>query len=223
MVIGCLVAASCGIKRGVDQTVETERFSLHIESYDVHGGTSYYISADSIVMNNTIPQLAYFLASSSHNPVLDTTTMYFIDIKKQEFLPNYIHTIFNRDTTQPTDYTPLLTALMEKGLLRADTTYEPLRLLEIYDSTRYVANVNNDEYVDNLNALSIVAQLQEHYRMPVSLAPGIDPNLLTEAFWADGNWKPDSLWLDKHGLRIVPDPQGRQMRIIEFNRCKGDI
>lgn len=222
-VIGCLVAAGCGINRGVDETVETERYTLHIESHDVHGGISYYMTTDSIVMGNTIPQLAYFLASSSHNPVLDTTTMYYIDIKKQGFLPIYIHTIFNRDTTQPVDYTPLLQAMMEKGLLRADTTFEPLRLLELYDSALYVTNVINDEYEDNLNVLSIIAQLQEHYRMPVSLAPGIDPNLLTDANWIDDDWKADSLWLDSKGMRIVPDPQGRQMRVIEFNRCKGKI
>jgi hypothetical protein len=37
------------------------------------------------------------------------------------------------------------------------------------------------------------------------------------------DWPTDSLWLDDMGFRIVPDPQGRRMRIIEFNRCKGDI
>ena len=35
--------------------------------------------------------------------------------------------------------------------------------------------------------------------------------------------KADSLWLDNSGFRLVPDPQGRQMRIITFNRHKGKI
>ena len=219
-IAACLSLCSCGLNRDVDEMIETERYTLHIESFDVHGGTSYYMTTDSIVCHNTIPQLAYFLASSSHNPIIDNTTMYYINLKKQSFLPDYIHTIINHDTTQSLDYTPLLNAMMGKGVLRADTTYEPLRILELYDSTRYVANVEEN---DILNVLSIVTQLQEHYRMPISLAPGIDPNLLTKDYWMTDNWETDSLWLNSRGLRIVPDQQGRKMRIIEFNRCKGKI
>ena len=49
------------------------------------------------------------------------------------------------------------------------------------------------------------------------------PDNVTEFYWMTGDWKSDSLWLDSRGMRIVPDPQGRKMRIVEFNRQKGKI
>ena len=233
----CMTLTGCYFNRGVDETVETERFTMRMMSWDMVEGelVSYFDQNDTIVHGGTVPEVAYLLAYLSDS--INSNTMYWYDHKKQNFLPGYTYLIVDRDTAQPRDYTPLLHAMMKKGLLCADTTYEPMRLLEIFDRARFEAPVDtietfviNDDgdtnygyEINTINAISIVNRMRANYRMPVNLAPGVDPYSQTEERWSDGDWKADSLWLDSRGMRVVPDPQGRKMRVIEFNRCKGKI
>lgn len=239
----CITLTGCYFNRGVDETIETERFTMRMVSWDMdvdnvikHGkAVRDFKGPDTVVQRGTVPELAYLLAYSSDS--INSTTLYWYDNKKQNFLPGYTYLIVDRDTAQPLDYTPLLHAMMKKGLLRADTTYETMRILEIFDRARYEAPVDTIETfvisddgdthygieINTISAFSIVMRMRERYRMPVNLAPGVDPYSQTEERWSNGDWKADSLWLDSRGMRIVPDPQGRQMRVIEFNRCKGKI
>lgn len=237
-VLGGLMATGCYFNRGVDETVETDRFTMRMMSWDMVEGelVSYFDQNDTMVHGGTVPEIAYLLADLSDS--VNSTTMYWYDRKKQGFLPGYTYLIVDRDTTQPRDYTPLLHAMMKKGFLRADTTYEPMRILEIYDMARFEAPVDTIETIvidddgdtnygyeiNTIDAIFIINSLRDQYRMPVNLAPGVDPFSETEdGRRLDGDWKADSLWLDSRGMRIVPDPQGRKMRVIEFNRCKGKI
>lgn len=234
----CMTLTGCYFNRGVDETVETDRFTMRMMSWDMveEELVSYYDENDTMVHGGTVPEIAYLLADLSDS--VNSNTMYWFDRKKQGFLPGYTYLIVDRDTAQPRDYTPLLHAMMKKGFLRADTTYEPMRILEIFDRARFEAPVDtiktiviNDDgdtnygYETNtIDAIFIVNTLRDQYRMPVNLAPGVDPFSETEDGRSlDGDWKADSLWLDSRGMRIVPDPQGRKMRVVEFNRCKGKI
>lgn len=233
-----MTLTGCYFNRGVDETVETDRFTMRMMSWDMveEELVSYYDENDTMVHGGTVPEIAYLLADLSDS--VNSNTMYWFDRKKQGFLPGYTYLIVDRDTAQPRDYTPLLHAMMKKGFLRADTTYEPMRILEIFDRARFEAPVDtiktiviNDDgdtnygYETNtIDAIFIVNTLRDQYRMPVNLAPGVDPFSETEDGRSlDGDWKADSLWLDSRGMRIVPDPQGRKMRVVEFNRCKGKI
>lgn len=225
-----LLLVGCNNRRTVDETVETERYTLKIQGNAIYGDFFSYsamefsFEGDTWEFCNTVPQMAYFLVSHYG---LDSTTMYYIDMDKQVILPRYVYTLVDHDTTQPADYTQLLQAMIDRGILRTDTTYEPLQVLVVFDSARFVAHRTTewlDEEPYTTNIASIVVQLQEHYRMPVSPAPDVDIWSMVDGFKIDDkDWQADSLWLDERGLRVIPDPEGRQMRIIEFNRAKGNI
>ena len=133
-IMASVLFAGCYLNRDVDLDVNTDRYALNICSvanYRMKNPeldyVSYYDVADTSVFGSTIPQLAFRLAIEAN----DSTTMYLIDQQKQTFLPSYVYTLVDHDTTQPDDYVPLLNALMAQGLLRADTTYKPMLLLEI--------------------------------------------------------------------------------------------
>lgn len=232
-IMASVLFAGCYLNRDVDLDVNTDRYALNICSvanYRMKNPVlGYYEVADTSVFGSTIPQLALRLAIEAN----DSTTMYMIDHEKQAFLPSYVCTLVDSDTTQPDDYVPLLNALMAQGLLRADTTYKPMLLLEIYDPARFRCDSSAFKFIDDegdtlynyevFTANSIVHELREQHHMPVRLAPGVDPSLPSGLEWMTDDWPSDSLRLDSIGVRIVPDPQGRQMRIVEFNRCKGKI
>lgn len=234
-IMASVLFAGCYLNRDVDLDVNTDRYALNICSVANYRMKNpdldyvyYYESADSSVFGSTIPQLALRMAIEAN----DSTTMYLIDQQKQTFLPSYVYTLVDHDTTQPDDYVPLLNALMAQGLLRADTTYKPMLLLEIYDPERFKCDSTAFKFVVDGDTLynyevfttnSIVHDLREQHHMPVRLAPGVDPSLPSGLEWMTDDWPSDSLRLDSIGVRIVPDPKGRQMRIVEFNRCKGKI
>ncbi|MBR1549123.1 MAG: hypothetical protein IJ634_00610 [Bacteroidales bacterium] len=247
----CMTLCGCYFNRDIDETIETDRYTMHITSDGVIAGhDGRFASADTTdsidttertdikEFTGTIPRMAYHLMCAS---IADpySTTMCWIEQDKQPFLPKYVCTVIDSDTTQPDDYTPLLRAMMDRGILRADTTYEPLQLLELYDSARYAQHMSGVDVDSSVlfqvemedgepaygifNAISVVAHLRETYRMPLTLAPSLPADLTTEIRWMVDDWSTDSLWLDSMGFRIVPDPQGRQMRIITINRHKGKI
>ena len=232
-IVAGLILCGCSHRQSVDETIVTDRYTLHMQDLKTWNAANdrnvksiYYYSEDTVIFSNSVPEMAYFLVS--HHG-LDTTTMYWFNQDKRIFLPKYIYTLSDSDTAQPEpdDYTPLLQALVDRGILRTDTTCKPLKLLVISDSAKFEASLpayveDNDSTVNNI--ASMVTQLREHYRMPVSVGPDIDMwKLLTCDYWLGNNWVKDSLWLDEHGLGIVPDPQGRQMSIVTFNRAKGKI
>ena len=229
----CLLLVGCyNKKRLVDETVETDRYTLQIQGIDAwrdatgrnNVNSYYYNSGDTTVVTNTVPQMAYFLVS---HHCIGNTTMFYFDRTKQNFLPKYFFTLVDHDATQPVDYTPLLQALIDSGILCTDTTYEPLKQLVIFDSARLEShrkrNVQEGD-TDVKNIAAIIVQLRAYYRMPVAAASDVDMNTIVEGYnIGDHGWQADSLWLDERGMRIVPDPQGRQMRIIDLNRTKGKI
>jgi len=153
--------------------------------------------------------------------------MWYVDKDKQEILLKYAYTLVDHDTSRPDDYTPLLQAMIERNILRADTTYEPMKMLVIYDSARLESSIPNDvKDVDPnvTNIASTVNLLRENLRMPVTPDPKIDIWMfLNNEGWGGDDWQKDSIWLENSGLRIVDDPHGRQMRIVEFNRCKNSL
>lgn len=237
VLVACTTLCGCYINRDVDETIETDRYTLHLVSHNMFDHYEFDEQADTLLYTSTVPGLARFLGMVNNND----TTMFVVDESKQDFLPSYSAYIADRNSSQPDDYTPLLRAMMDRGILRADTIYKPLQLLIIYDSARYARHMSGVD-VDSsvlfhvemkdgepdpdrsfLCAISVVNQLRDAYRMPVSLGPGVRADLPTEVRWMNEDWSTDSLWLDSMGFRIVPDPQGRRMRIVEFNRCKGDI
>ena len=229
--VASLLTVGCYTKnRHVNEVVETDRYTMLIQGVDTWCDStgdrlvSYFYKPDTCVFENTIPEMAYFLVS--HRGI-DSTTMYYIDLDKQSFLPEYVYTIIDHDTTQPLDYMPLLQALIDRGILRTDTTYEPMRQLVVFDSARLEAHRMTewlDEAPYTINIASIVVHLQECYRMPVSLASDVDMSIMVDGITEDHkDWKTDSLWLDERGLKVVPDLEGRQMRVIELNRAKGRI
>lgn len=224
-----LVFCGCNHKKAINETVETDRYTMCIHDLGKFGKYrfAWYSANDSTVMCNTMPEIALYLASMTQGPHIDSTTMWVIDINKQSFLMKYISTIVDRDTMQPDDYTPLLHALMDRGLLRADTTYEPMQLLVVYDSAR-LASYRLEQVADDEEGVTsmgrIVIRLRSCYRMPVTPDSNIDIWMkINDERWEGDHWQKDSLWLDERGLRIVPDTQGRQLRIVEFNRVKGSL
>ena len=237
VLVACTTLCGCYINRDVDETIETDRYTLHLVSHNMFDHYEFDELADTLLYTSTVPGLARFLGMVISND----TTMFVVDEAKQDFLPGYSAYIADRNPSQPDDYTPLLRAMMDRGILRADTIYKPLQLLELYDFARYARHMSGVD-VDSsvlfhvemkdgepdpdrsfLCAISVVNQLRDTYRMPVSLGPGVPVDLPIEMRWMNEDWPTDSLWLDSMGFRIVPDPQGRRMRIVEFNRCKGDI
>ena len=219
-------------KRLVDETVETDRYTLQMQGIDAWrdatGKSSvndyFYNSGDTTVVVNTVPRMAYFLVSHHR---IESTAMFYFDNVKQNFLPKYFFTLVDHDTTQPLDYAPLLQAMIDRGILCADTTYEPLQQLVVFDSARLEAYRKTDVQEDDRNVKNIAAiivQLRANRRMPVSAAPDVDMNIIVDGYdIGKKDWQTDSLWLDERGMRVVPDPEGRQMCIIEFNRAKGRI
>ena len=231
-VLGGLMATGCYFNRGIDETFETDRYTMRMVSWDMDVDS---VNRYDDVYGGTVPEIAAVLAIVS-DTIINSTTMYWYDQEKQGFLPGYTYFIVDRDTTQPKDYTSLLHAMMEKGVLRADTTYEPMLVLEVFDTVRFDAGkdslkaitINEDgdtvlDYYCTSNAVSIMNNLRESYRKPIVLAPGLSPWRETHWDWSKGNWDFVVKQLEQRGLRIVPDPQGRKMRIVEFNRCKGKI
>jgi hypothetical protein len=231
-VLGGLMATGCYFNRGIDETFETDRYTMRMVSWDMDVDS---VNRYDDVYGGTVPEIAAVLAIVS-DTIINSTTMYWYDQEKQGFLPGYTYFIVDRDTTQPKDYTSLLRAMMEKGVLRADTTYEPMLVLEVFDTVRFDAgkdslkaitiNEDGDTIIDNYcysNAVSIMNNLRESYRKPIVLAPGLSPWRETHWDWSKGNWDFVVKQLEQRGLRIVPDPQGRKMRVVEFNRCKGKI
>lgn len=231
-VLGGLMATGCYFNRGIDETFETDRYTMRMVSWDMDVDS---VNRYDDVYGGTVPEIAAVLAIVS-DTIINSTTMYWYDQEKQGFLPGYTYFIVDRDTTQPKDYTPLLHAMMEKGVLRTDTTYEPMLVLEVFDTVRFDAGKDslkaitiNDagdtvlDYYCTSNAVSIMNNLRESYRKPIVLAPGLSPWRETHWDWSKGNWDFVVKQLEQRGLRIVPDPQGRKMRVIEFNRCKGKI
>jgi len=231
-VLGGLMATGCYFNRGIDETFETDRYTMRMVSWDMDVDS---VNRYDDVYGGTVPEIAAVLAIVS-DTIINSTTMYWYDQEKQGFLPGYTYFIVDRDTTQPKDYTPLLHAMMEKGVLRADTTYEPMLVLEVFDTVRFdvgkdslkaiTINEDGDTIIDNYcysNAVSIMNNLRESYRKPIVLAPGLSPWRETHWDWSKGNWDFVVKQLEQRGLRIVPDPQGRKMRVVEFNRCKGKI
>ena len=226
------MATGCYFNRGIDETFETDRYTMRMVSWDMDVDS---VNRYDDVYGGTVPEIAAVLAMVS-DTIINSTTMYWYDQEKQGFLPGYTYFIVDRDTTQPKDYTPLLRAMMEKGVLRADTTYEPMLVLEVFDTVRFDAGkdslkaitINEDgdtvlDYYCTSNAVSIMNNLRESYRKPIVLAPGLSPWRETHWDWSKGNWDFVVKQLEQRGLRIVPDPQGRKMRVVEFNRCKGKI
>lgn len=231
-VLGGLMATGCYFNRGIDETFETDRYTMRMVSWDMDVDS---VNRYDDVYGGTVPEIAAVLAIVS-DTIINSTTMYWYDQEKQGFLPGYTYFIVDRDTTQPRDYTPLLHAMMEKGVLRTDTTYEPMLVLEVFDTVRFDAGkdslkeitINEDgdtvlDYYCTSNAVSIMNNLRESYRKPIVLAPGLSPWRETHWDWSKGNWDFVVKQLEQRGLRIVPDPQGRKMRVVEFNRCKGEI
>ena len=231
-VLGGLMATGCYFNRGIDETFETDRYTMRMVSWDMDVDS---VNRYDDVYGGTVPEIAAVLAMVS-DTIINSTTMYWYDQEKQGFLPGYTYFIVDRDTTQPKDYTSLLCAMMEKGVLRADTTYEPMLVLEVFDTVRFDAGkdslkaitINEDgdtvlDYYCSSNAVSIMNNLRESYRKPIVLAPGLSPWRETHWDWSKGNWDFVVKQLEQRGLRIVPDPQGRKMRVVEFNRCKGKI
>ena len=229
-VLGGLMATGCYFNRGIDETFETDRYTMRMVSWDMDVDS---VNRYDDVYGGTVPEIAAVLAIVS-DTIINSTTMYWYDQEKQGFLPGYTYFIVDRDTTQPKDYTSLLHAMMEKGVLRADTTYEPMLVLEVFDTVRFDAGkdslkaitINEDgdtvlDYYCTSNAVSIMNNLRESYRKPIVLAPGLSPWRETHWDWSKGNWDFVVKQLEQRGLRIVPDPQGRKMRVVEFNRCKG--
>lgn len=226
------MATGCYFNRGIDETFETDRYTMRMVSWDMDVDS---VNRYDDVYGGTVPEIAAVLAIVS-DTIINSTTMYWYDQEKQGFLPGYTYFIVDRDTTQPKDYTSLLRAMMEKGVLRADTTYEPMLVLEVFDTVRFDAGkdslkaitINEDgdtvlDYYCSSNAVSIMNNLRESYRKPIVLAPGLSPWRETHWDWSKGNWDFVVKQLEQRGLRIVPDPQGRKMRVVEFNRCKGKI
>lgn len=227
VVVG-LMFCGCDYRKTVDETVETDRYTLHIQdvkSYCTATGNSEVkqcFKVDTTVLSITIPELAMHLAAMTRGPYLDSV-MFYVDMDKQNFLPSYVYTIVDRDTTQPKDYTPLMQALMDRGILRADTLYEPRQLLVISDTARLNNYRKMDADLDFTNVLSMTVQLQQSYFMPVTPGPGVNLDIMTDGHFMGDGWEKDSLWLDERGLRVIPDPQGSLLRIVTFNRAKGRI
>lgn len=223
-----LVLCGCSHKKTVDETVETNRYTLHIQSPKAYTAATgnrivdQHFTADTSVLSTTIPELALHLAAVTRGPHIDSV-MFYVNLDKQNFLPHYVYTIVDRDTTQPKDYTPLMQAMVDRGILRIDTTYEPRQLLVIFDSARLNSYRKMEADLDFTNILSIAVQLQQSYFMPVTPGPGVELDIMTDGHFMGDGWEKDSLWLDERGLRVIPDPQGTPLRILTFNRAKGSI
>ena len=218
----------CNHRKTVDETVETERYTLHIQDYKSYKAdhpnliVSNYFTSDTTVLTITIPELAMHLAAMTRGPHLDSV-MFYVDQEKQHFLPSYVYTIVDRDTTQPKDYTPLMQAMVDGGILKIDTTYEPRQLLVVFDTVRLDAYRKTVADLDFTNILSIAVQMQQSYRKPIVPEPGLALDIMTDGHYMGDDWEKDSLWLDERGLRVIPDPQATPLRILTFNRAKGSI
>ena len=232
LALSLLMVGCYNKKRLVDETIETDRYTLQIQGIDAWRAATgksdvncyFQTSADTTVLTTTVPWMASFLVS--HYRIADTT-MYYVDRDKYVILPKYIFTLVDHDTTQPADYPPLLQAMIDRGILRTDTTYEPLKQLVVFDSTRLEAHRKTEVQegdTDVKNIAAIIVQLRANRHMPVSAAADVDMNTIVDGYdIGSEEWETDSLWLDERGMRVVPDPEGRQMCIVEFNRAKGRI
>ena len=226
-----LAAAMAGCTpKGVDIDIDDGRYTLNISSipsFPDLPSCNGYMQRDSLVYCTTIPDLACTLTHFTRSGIdAFDTTMYYIDKVKQAFLPRYEIFISNREPERPHDFNPLLQLLIDRGLLVADTTYEPLRLLVVADTVRYharLAGLQDSDTLDCMCAFNIVDNLRTSYRMPVATPDSLSYYLRVEYRRLADDREGDSLWLVDHGFRLVPDPQGRQMRIITFNRHKGKV
>lgn len=232
LALSLLMVGCYNKKRLVDETIETDRYTLQIQGIDAWRAATgksdvncyFQTSADTTVLTTTVPWMASFLVS--HYPIA-STTMYYVDRDKYVILPKYIFTLVDHDTTQPADYPPLLQAMIDRGILRTDTTYEPLQQLVVFDSARLESHRKTevqDDDTDVKNIAAIIVQLRANRHMPVSAAADVDMDIIVDGYdIGKKDWQADSLWLDERGMRVVPDPQGSLLRIVTFNRAKGRI
>lgn len=232
LALSLLMVGCYNKKRLVDETIETDSYTLQIQGIDAwraatgKSDVNCYLktSADTTVLTTTVPWMASFLVS--HYPIANTT-MYYVDRTKQIVLPKYIFTLIDHDTIQPLDYASVLQAMIDRGILRTDTTYEPLQQLVVFDSARLEAHRKAEVQegdTDVKNIAAIIVQLRANRRMPVSAASDVDMNIVVDGYQiGEKDWQADSLWLDERGMRVIPDPEGRQMCIIDLNRAKGGI
>ena len=230
LAVSLLMVGCYNKKRLVDETIATDRYSLQIQGIDAWRDATgksdvncYYRSGDdTTVLTTTVPWMASFLVS---HYCIANTTMYYVDRTKQNFLPKYFFTLVDHDATQPLDYAPLLQAMIDRGILRTDTTYEPLQQLVVFDSARLESHRKTEVQEDDTdvkNIAAIIVQLRANRHMPVSAAADVDMDIIVDGYdIGHKDWQSDSLWLDERGMRVVPDPEGRQMCIVEFNRAKG--
>lgn len=227
-IVAGLLFCGCNNRKTVDETVETDRYTLHIQdlkTYCTATGNSEVkqcFKVDTTVLSIAIPELAMHLGAVTRGPYLDSV-MFYVNMTKQNFLPKYVYTIVDRDTTQPDDYTLLMQALVDRGILRIDTTYEPRQLLVIFDTARLNAYRKPVADLNFTNILSIAVQMQQSYRKPIVPEPGVALDIMTDGHFMGDGWEKDSLWLDERGLRVIPDPQATPLRILTFNRAKGRI
>ena len=227
--------SGCYFNRDIDETIETERYSLRMVSDKVLRDTRDLDGdlPDSVREYwSTVPEMAQTLATLS-SVEDDDHWMYMVDNGKQSFLPQYSFFLSDRTPQQAEDYTPLLLAMMDKGILRADTSQVKMRLLEVFDTARFNASARMCTPVENeedgeTQVFSIVVHhilhlLRNSYSIPVAAADGLDLEAKVVNDMSGSDWKSDSLWLERVGMRLADDPQGRKANVVVFNRQKGKI
>lgn len=214
--LAALALAGCyRADKDVLMTLTTDGLEMTIQPKSRFEGV-YSTDSDTIVLGNTVCEMAAYTLASH-----DSLTLNYIDVDKQAWLPSYVFTVYRTDGRQGWDDLPDMAREMERrGLIRTDTVYRPLRLLTMVDTARWVAYGDTVPLV--VNTMDLVARLQMG-----GVAVKADPGLVDTAWIIGPLGRLDTAAFKREmaecGLDLVPDPQGRMMRVITFNRKKGKV
>ena len=199
-------------------TLENDCREMEITSFREREYTVIERLGDTTWYRGTLPSIAEYLVWDQQRA--DSVSEYSLPVMHQTAdgnwrLPTKQLRLVNRQGGTP-DYEQALQMLMEAGLVKADTTYEPLWTLRVADT----ALASRATGSSSTPLWGIIIELQGWHRMPVMVAEGEDEEYQM-------HYSTDSLrigteqarlgYLERNGIRVEPDAQGRMMQVITFS------
>ena len=220
-----LLFAGC-YNRDVHLDFETEHFTMTMQSeehglFDGWSSSYWHIPADTMfnIYNPVARMAAEIMETFPH----DSLNMYVYDVNKSYMMPNYRFIALRKDTIA-NDPSELVVAMMDKGLLRADTTYEPVQLLVIADSAVYHAYRDTVSHL--CNTFNNMTEYLRRQGLPVLPSDELQADTAYAFGYLGQIWGAHSQsealdFIESMGMSLSSDPECRQMRVVTFNRMKG--
>lgn len=197
---------------------ETNRYSVEVTPYTKGDMISPEESGDTTWFRGALVSIAKSLVTwqghADSVPMEDRRTLYHSG--EFQLRMNYQLQLVDRAEGKP-DYIQVLQGMEREGLVKADTTYEPLWTLYIDDFDRLNTKVDMDSY---FSLRDILLHLQS-MRLPVVSESGMNMdiplNINREELRDIESIDSCLFYLEReYGLKVVQSPS-RRMQVIEFS------